>query len=351
MKYIAVHIDPNYSNSYSKRWIEIINNTEGYCAKKVNLKAADAITQVRGCIGVMWHYRHTPQDKQIAAKVLPAIEEILGIPVWPNYKTRWHFDEKVAQHYLFEAMEISAVKSWVFWNYDDAIDFMKNTQEYPLVFKLSVGAGAANIFKIDSMEEGISKLNRMFHEGIFPYTENEFKTKSMNGESNIIPTRRRLSQAIKFFIYNKIPDLPPYYQLQKDYIYFQKFMEGNSHDIRITIIGNRAFGFIRYNRPDDFRASGSGAINFAKNLIPLQAVKIAFQLSDKAGFQSMAYDFLIDEEGEPAINEISYCYVNKAVKGCSGYWDRDLRWHDGNIWPEQAQVEDFIALIEKTERT
>ena len=35
---------------------------------------------------------------------------------------------------------------------------------------------------------------------------------------------------------------------------------------------------------------------------------------------------------------------------CPGYWDRDLRWHEEHVWPEQAQVEDFIALIEKTER-
>ena len=179
MKYIAVHDDPKYSNSYSKRWIEIINNVQGYKAKRVNLKAMDAIEQVKGCAGVMWHYRHTPQDKQIASKVLPAIEKILWIPVWPNYETRWHYDEKVAQNFLFRATGIPAVKSWVFWNYDEAKEFLQSISEYPLVFKLSVWAGSANIFKVDSVEEGIYQLKRMFGKGIFPYTENEFKLKSM----------------------------------------------------------------------------------------------------------------------------------------------------------------------------
>lgn len=66
-----------------------------------------------------------------------------------------------------------------FWNYDEAKEFLQSTSEYPLVFKLSVGAGSANIFKVDSVEEGIYQLKRMFGKGIFPYTENEFKLKSM----------------------------------------------------------------------------------------------------------------------------------------------------------------------------
>ena len=44
----------------------------------------------------------------------------------------------------------------------------------------------------------------------------------------------------------------------KDYVYFQKFLPNNKYDIRIVVIGDRAFGFIRYNRENDFRASGSG---------------------------------------------------------------------------------------------
>ena len=37
-------------------------------------------------------------------------------------------------------------------------------------------------------------------------------------------------------------------------MYFQEFLPGNAFDTRITAIGNRAFGFLRENRPRDFRA-------------------------------------------------------------------------------------------------
>lgn len=350
MKYIAIHTDPEYGNSYSRRWMEYINHTDHYRAKSVDLKAANMIEQIENCVGVMWHYRHTPQDKQIAAKVLPAIENILKIPVWPDYSTRWHFDEKIAQHFLFQAFKIPSVKSWVFWDYKEAMEFLKSTMEYPFVFKLSVGAGAANIFKITTMEEGVAYLDRMFEEGIFPYTDNEYKVKSMEGEPNVYSIEERTIMAKEYIQNSKLPKLPAYYQLQKGYFYLQKFMPDNNYDIRITVIGNRAFGFMRYNRPLDFRASGSGLIDTDKNKIPLQAVQIAFRLSELARFQSMAYDFLKDENENVVINEISYCYVNKAVHMCPGYWDRDLVWHEGNMWPEQAHVEDFIAYMERKDR-
>ena len=347
MKYIAVHVDEKYENSYSKKWIEYINNTNGYNAKAVNLKATDFISQIEDCAGVMWHYRHTPQDKQIASKIFPVIEDVMKIPVWPNYKTRWHFDEKVAQYFLMRAMKVPFIKSWVFWDYDEASNFLETTDEYPLVFKLSVGAGSANIFKISSVEEGKKYLKAMFGKGIFPYTDNEFRQIGMDGMPNISSLKHRILDAARYIKNNEIPLLPPYYQLQKNYIYLQKFMPNNSYDIRITIIGDRAFGFIRYNRPSDFRASGSGILDTDKKNIPMEAVKIAHQFSEKAQFQSMAYDFLLDENNQPIINEISYGYKNKAVYSCPGYWDRNLVWHEGNIWPEKAHVEDFIASIER----
>jgi hypothetical protein len=77
----------------------------------------------------------------------------------------------------------------------------------------------------------------------------------------------------------------------------------------------------------------------------MEAVKIAHQISEKNGFQSMAYDFLY-KDAEVLVNEISYCYVNKAVYNCLGFWDRDLVWHKCRIHPEEAQAEDFLYYIQ-----
>src|SRR6185503_17089802 len=42
------------------------------------------------------------------------------------------------------------------------------------------------------------------------------------------------------------------------YILLQEFLSNNKFDTRVTVIGNRAFAYRRFNRPNDFRASGSG---------------------------------------------------------------------------------------------
>jgi len=343
---IAVHVDLNYSNSYSKKWIEYINNTVGFEAVPVNMKSVNVIDSIKGCSGAMWHYRHTPMDKQIAPKILAAVEDCLQIPVWPNQKTRWHFDEKVSQHYLLSASQFPHIKSWVFWSKEEAEEFVDNTEEYPLVFKLSVGAGSANVIKVNGKSEARTFINRMFGQGIFPYTENEYKLRSMEGDPNYPAFFARAKYGLKYIIKGHVPPLPWYYQVQKDYVYLQKFIPNNGNDIRITVIGNRAFGFIRYNRPDDFRASGSGNFTVEPGNIPLEAVRIAHQMSEINGFQSMAYDFLMEGQ-QPLLNEMSYCYVDYVVHDCPGYWDRNLEWHEGHIWPEEAHVEDFIDFINK----
>ena len=50
---------------------------------------------------------------------------------------------------------------------------------------------------------------------------------------------------------------------QRSYILWQEFIPDNQRDFRVTIIGRRyAFVFWRNNRPGDFRASGSGLIDY-----------------------------------------------------------------------------------------
>ena len=78
--------------------------------------------------------------------------------------------------------------------------------------------------------------------------------------------------------------------------------------------------------------------------IPEEAIRTAFYLSDIGHFQSMAYDFLLDN-GRSVVNEMSYGYVSKPVYDCSGHWDKNLNWIKGHMLPEEAQIENFIKYI------
>ena len=80
--------------------------------------------------------------------------------------------------------------------------------------------------------------------------------------------------------------------IQKGYTYFQKFLPDNDHDLRVYTIGKKAFTTVRYNRDDDFRASGSVKKSYDPNLVDKEYLNIAFSVSDKLGLQSCAYDML-----------------------------------------------------------
>ena len=125
---------------------------------------------------------------------------------------------------------------------------------------------------------------------------------------------------------------------------FQKYLSNNTFDTRITIIGDRAFAFRRFVRENDFRASGSGKIDVNPDKIDTRCVEIAYSVSKKLNFNTMAYDFIYDKEKKPWINEISYCFVDSAVQSCPGYWDEKLNWHKAQCWPQQYQLEDFLEL-------
>ena len=98
------------------------------------------------------------------------------------------------------------------------------------------------------------------------------------------------------------------------------------------------------NRPNDFRASGSGNFSVDPDLVDERCVKIAFDISKKGQFQSMAYDFIYKDE-LPVVSEISYTFVDWMIQACLGHWDSNLNWLEGQMWPQEAQVEVFLKQI------
>ncbi len=343
---IAVHYTEGLRNdNFAFRWIEALETMKVEVVK-LNFYSPKILQEVRNCDAAMWHWIHTPMDKQVANKVLYAIETVLGKPVFPNHYTRWHYDDKLSQYYLFEAVDVPKVKTWVFWDYDQAMSFIKKAV-FPLVFKLSVGAGSANVLKVEDYHEAKALVKKMFKRGFFPYTINEFKSNPWRCSKHSLKEGvKRGRDSLLYFMCNTYPQLPSNFLPQKNYVYFQEFIPYNPYDIRITVIGDKAFGYTRHNRENDFRASGSGNPEYDINMIPIQAVKIAHTLSKELAFQSMAYDFLRDMSGNLLLGEISYCYVNHMVFQCPGYWDRTLSFHEGHMWPEEAQVRDFVEYVQ-----
>lgn len=343
---IGIHPDRVGTESYSDKWAEFLT-ARGVKVRWLNLLADDALAQAAACDGVMWRWLHNEQHKQSAQRILYTVEHYLNKPVFPDTFTSWHYDEKVAQHYLLSALNAPTPRSWVFWNKEEALAWTR-TAEFPIVFKLSIGAGSSNVLKVDTPVEAAKLITRAFDHGFFPYTMNEFASK------NLLPLNRaavssflkRCKQSAFFVLTNTYPPLPSHdaWKPEKGYVYFQEFLPNNTFDTRVTVIGNKAFAYRRLNRPSDFRASGSGLAKYESTDIDKECIAIAFELSQHGRFQSMAYDFL-KRAGKPVVVEISYTFVDWMVHECLGHWDSSLNWHEGQMWPEEAQVEVFLSHI------
>jgi len=304
--------------------------------KIVDCHDSDFLNQVKQADLFIYFLGQSPMHLQQQKVLINIVDKILNIPCFPDWNTSWHFDDKIAEYYLLHSNDFPIAESWIFWDKEQAINWAKKV-EYPVIFKLKGGAGSLNVVKVDSQDMAFKLINKMFSSGIpsgrIPHA-NLHSTYNKN-------YKRMLKNELKYSLY-KLGiryGQTENYERQRRYVFFQKFLPNNNYDTRVTVIGNKIFAFRRMNRPNDFRSSGGGNIDSSPEKIDLKVLSIAYQISQTLGFQTMAYDFLKNEEGNPIINEISCQFADWAIYDCPGYWDESLNWHEGHYWPQYIQLQ------------
>jgi hypothetical protein len=327
--------------AHTMRYYEILKHNQ-IPVTLVDASDLDYWQVVKTATHYVHHFTHREAQKQVAWSVFPIIDKVFKIPRFPNWESSWHYDDKIMESHLLEAMGYPFAKSWVFYDKEAALHWLK-TASFPLVFKLKAGAGSGNVLLLKKPAQAERLVEQMF---------------SPNGvDSQHIPDASSLSYFRNFFglyrlrqhlanIRNNIhyQDINAYWQRHRDYVLFQEFLPDNRFDTRVTVIGDRAFAFRRHNRPDDFRASGSGNIDYDQSAIDKRCIDLALQISRDCGFQSMAYDFMFDTAGNPKIGEISYAYLDTAVAKCPGYYaGAATNWVEGNKWPQYWILTDLLG--------
>jgi glutathione synthase/RimK-type ligase-like ATP-grasp enzyme len=331
----------NSTFGFHPRWIAYCEK-KGIPFKRVNCYANDLIEQLKDCKALMWHFNQgSHRDNIIAKQILFALEHT-GFQVFPDFRTAWHFDDKVAQKYLFESINAPLVPSYVFFNKQDALDWLENTN-FPKVFKLRGGAGSQNVRLVKSKLECIKLINKAFGKGFPKYHAwGSFKERWYKFRKGKMPFFEVAKGFIRLFY------APPYARLganEVGYVYFQDFIPMNDSDIRIIVIDGKAFGLKRFVRDGDFRASGSGNFAFEKELFDPQSIEISFDVNKRLNLQVGVYDFVFDEANNPLIVEISYGYAHEAYDNCPGYWDENLVWHEGKTIKEEWMVDLVLKNI------
>ncbi|MGP5415875.1 ATP-grasp domain-containing protein [Psychrobacter faecalis] len=331
---LAIH---HRQGSFSEGWIDYCkkNNIE---YKVVNAFDNDIITQLKDCDAFMWHHHHGKFKDVISAKKILFSLEHAGIKVFPNFKTAWHFDDKVAQKYLLEAIDAPIVPSYVFYDKKEASGWARNTT-YPKVFKLKGGAGATNVKLVENQTEALKLINKAFGKG-FPQFDRfnnlkESYIKYKGGQDTLFRLAKgvgRLAISTNF-----AKQHPP----EKGYAYFQDFIPNDGFDIRVVVIGGkRAAAEKRFVRENDFRASGSG--KFSYEGIDCEVIKESFKIANKLNLQSVAFDFVIDKNNKPLIIEMSYGFGIQGISNVLGYWNHELNWHKDKLKPCEWIIEDLL---------
>jgi hypothetical protein len=305
----------------------------------LNLEADNWLTIVTPFPVVVWKpsYMGPNIAAQFFAKVY-ILQNLYGKIVLPNVSTVLHFENKNAQKYIFEALAVPTPKTSVSFDYRDAVDLLEQ-QEFPLVFKQSHGAGSQNVELVTHRKAGKARLSRIlchqrWSDGIkragamwkailWNFTEKWLWWKIWS----VLTGKERFAS-----------------------VYWQRFVPGNSADLRVTVIGDTyAVGFWRKNRINDFRASGSGHIDY-ETPIPMDVVRYCVHLNKILDFDSMAYDVLF-EDGHPLITEMSYGYLDKAVWSAPGYYEFDEhgenRFVSGHYWPQELWIRWMIKRVRR----
>lgn len=338
-KGLAIH---HRKDSYSDRWIAYCDD-HAIPYRLVNCLGSDIIHQLSSSDALLWNWQHADPREQLMARNLIMAAEGMGLIVFPNTATCWHYDDKIAQKYVLEAIQAPLVPTYVFYSVKEALDWI-NEASFPKVFKLRKGAGSSNVKLVRSSKDACGLARRAFTDGFSPVPNygqdalRRYRTARQRGD--LLAAIKRIPETLATIRKNS-----RLMGTETGYIYFQDFISNNDFDTRVTVIGDRAFAFTRNVRPGDFRASGSGDIVYDKSRIRESCLKIAFEVTRKLKSQSMAFDFVLTENQQPLILEVSYCYNAQAVYGCPGHWDSSLNWREGHVWPQDAILIDLLNKV------
>ena len=335
---IAIHHRPG---SFSDRWIEYCKK-ENIDYKIVNAYSSDIVEQVGDCDAFMWHHHHSDYRDALFARQLIFSLETKGVACFPNSSTTWHFDDKVGQKYLLEAIGAPLVPSYVFYTKKEAMEWIDHTT-FPKVFKLRGGAGASNVKLAHSAKEARNFVKRAFGRGFHQYDKigriKDCYGKWKEGKTPFINIIKGIGRAVLPSEFSRM------HGREKGYVYFQDFIENNYFDIRIVVVADnvdKAFAIKRIVRKGDFRASGSGNLVYDKKDIPESCVKVSFDTLKKLKAQCLAFDYVFGVEGEPFIVEISYGFSMKAYDDCQGFWTEDMTWHEERFNPQEWMVKNLV---------
>jgi len=338
---VAVMDDPCWPEHIAPLWIDTLER-HGVRVRLVDLLRDDGLETLHGCDGLMWHIGNRPTDRMYGETILRVVNEVMGIPTFPPLSSLWHFDNKVRQAYLARHLGIPYPRTWVFWRYDDALKWLESAT-LPVVVKSATGECSRNVVLLRDHRECRRVIETAFREGIW-HRELEDVARGRAVKQILREARRFGRRVLNLLRLKPPPNLKAHLFAERGpqdrYVLFQEFCPNNSYDTRVIVIGDKVFAIRRLNRPDDFRASGSGLLQDDPALIDHRFVELARESCRKLRAEVMAFDGLYDNDRRPVFGEFGYSFPYLMAK----YWNKHWR-ADGTIVTEKCRPETCVVEV------
>jgi hypothetical protein len=238
-------------------------------------------------------YRHAQLlgEREFFNSVIDYLDSIAytGETVPSRFKINF-YEDKIKQVEIFSNLKCKTPRTWIVDDWDSSMKLLN----FPVVVKLPYGAGSVGVEKIHSKKE-LSQFDQKIR--VFGLKD----IRDFNGlhKRNVIRKILDYIKAVKPITYKG-----PYL--------VQEFLPAAQEDTRVTIIGSKAVVFNRGVRTGDWRASGSGNINYDHRDHHQEAVLESFRIAKHLKLNVLAVDF-VKANGALNIIEISVSFADSAV--------------------------------------
>lgn len=259
---------------------------------------------------IVWQTDSNPAEQHIAESKIYVLEHVLKKECFPSFHEVWQYEDKCRENYLYSALDIPSIPTVVTNSLDEALHCI-DTADYPFIYKDYIGTGSREVVKIDSRSRARKLVYRIFMKG----------KKGLWGH---------------FFV--------------KNIFYMQKFMADATFDLRVMMSGNKAFGYYRYPKKGDFKASGAG--NYEKKEIPEDVLRLAYDIKRKLGVRQVGVDFLYSpaEEKYYVIETSVFNRIDTpeqlVVNGVAGYYDMsdldNITFRPGKFWIQELTLQSLV---------
>jgi hypothetical protein len=284
---IFVHHDQLYGDKWHERYVEILSTRYGVETELVDFLTVpmeDIVRRVSREDGLVGRFGHVTRDVETLRSNIDALATIFNGRMFPAPHTYLYYDNKARQASLFANRGYPTPATAVVRSVAELEAFLdREGLTLPIIVKAFHGAQSKNVHMLVDLRHAT-----------FPCIA-------------------------------------------------QRYCPGNPGDYRIVVIGHRVMGFMRRNRQNDFRASGSGDVVFVEEL-DRTLVELATWISRENNFESMAYDF-VKSGNKWVVLEMSYTYPHWSLLKCDYFYDTRTgkRVSKTGIYPEEFIVEDFLS--------